>query len=240
MEAKESKQHVQLPNNMSNSDLNPKDQLIYLSIRRFMNGKTKVAFPSLEKIKEVSGASVNTIRNSISSLEEKGYFRVVKKGRGQEYHFNELKAFEPFSYEFLDNPNLTFTEKSYLVASQQYMFTDVQGYGKVSYTNKELSDKINMSEATISRTNQSLIKKNYLTIIKNECRDLETGCKTDTKIFNLNDLGQAIIWALKTHEDRLNNHEDRLSQLEEENKKQRELIKKLLKDQQVEDVSYEM
>ena len=125
------KQHVQLPNNMGNSDITPKDQLIYLSIRRFMNNKSKIAFPSLEKIKEVSGASINTIRNSISSLEEKEYIKVFKRGRGQEYHFNELKAFEPFSYEFLDKPDLTFTEKSYIVASQQFMFKDVEGFGKV-------------------------------------------------------------------------------------------------------------
>lgn len=225
----ENKQHVQLPNNMGSADLTPKDQLIYLSIRRFMNGKSKIAFPSLEKIHQVSGASINTIRKSITSLEEKNYLKVIKNGKKQEYHFNELKAFEPFSYEFLDRTDLTFTEKSYLVASQQYMYTDVEGLGKISYTNKELSTKINMSEATISRTNNSLIRKNYLSIIKNECRDLETGCKTDTKIFHLRDLDQAIIWTLKSHEDRIEQNTEDIKTLQSKIEKQQLLIDKLLK-----------
>lgn len=202
------KQHVQLPNKMGENDLAPKDQLIYLSIRRFMNGQTKVAYPSLAKISEVSGASINTIRNSIKVLEEKDYFKVIKEGRSQKYLFNELKKFEPFSYNFLDKPDLTFTEKSYIVASQQYMYTDVEGIGKISYSNKELSEKINMPESTISKTNRSLVRKKYLTLIKNKTRDIETGCKTDTKLFKLNELGQAVIWVLK-------NHEDRIQQLEE-------------------------
>lgn len=247
MEQEKVKQHVQLPNDMENSDLTPKDQLVYLSIRRFMNNKSKIAFPSLSTLSKISGAAINTIRESIKSLEEKKYLKVVKKGRGQEYHFNELKAFEPFSYDFLDNPNLTFTEKSYIVATQQYMFKDVEGVGKVSYTNKELSEKINMSEATISRTNQSLIRKNYLTIIKNESNEIETGCKTDTKLFNLNELGQAVIWMLKNHEERINQNtddiqllKDRINKLEEKEREKDKLIEKLLKDREVNSVEYKL
>lgn len=228
MEQKISKQHTQLPNKMAENEVSPKDQLIYLGIRSFMNNDTKSCFPSLQKIADKVGSSIPTVRKSIDVLEEKGYITITKKGRGQEYHFNELKKFEPFSPEFLDNHDISFTTKSYLVASQQYMYKDVEGLGKVSYSNADLSKQINMPETTIRRCNQELERKNYLTIIKNECRDIETGCKADTKIFDLNKLGQAIIWVLKTHEDRLNNHEDRLSQLEEENKKQKELIEKLL------------
>lgn len=240
MNLESNKQHVQLPNNMGNSDLAPKDQLIYLSIRRFMNNRTKIAFPSLEKIKEVSGASINTIRKSVALLQEKDYLKVFKRGKSQEYHFNELKAFEPFSYDFLDKKDLTFTEKSYLIASQQFMYKDVEGYGKVSYTNKELSEKINMSEATISRTNNSLIRKNYLTIIKNECRDLETGCKTDTKLFHLSDLDQAIIWTLKNHEDRINENSADIKLLKEQIQSQQKLIDTLLKERTIPYSEYKM
>lgn len=238
MEQEISKQHVQLPNKMGDMDLSPKDQLIYLSIRRFMNNQSKVAYPSLAKISEVSGASINTIRQSIKVLEEKDYFKVIKEGRSQKYLFNELKKFEPFSYDFLDKPDLTFTEKSYIVASQQYMYTDVEGVGKISYSNKELSEKINMSEATISRTNKSLVKKNYLTLIKNESRDIETGCKTDTKLFNLNELGQAVIWVLKNHEDRITENEEDIKQLKETVKSQQQLIDKLLQEREKSQIEY--
>ena len=234
MEQEVSKQHVQLPNNMGETDLTPKDQLIYLSIRRFMNSKSKIAYPSLAKISEVSGACISTVRSSIARLEEKDYFKIVKKGKSQEYHFNELKAFEPFSYDFLDNSDLTFTEKSYIAATQQYMYKDIEGIGKVSYTNKELAEKINMTESTISRTNNSLIRKNYLTIVKNEAKDIETGCKTDTKIFNLNKLGQAIIWVLQNHEERIEQNTEDIKELKRKIEEQSKLIKTLLKEREKE------
>lgn len=215
MEEEKSKQHTQLPNKMAENELTPKDQLVYLGIRSFMNSKTNSCFPSLQKIADKVGASIPTIRKSISLLEDKGYIKTTKKGRGQEYHFNELKKFEPFSPDFLNHNDLSFTAKSYLVASQQYMYKDVEGYGKISYSNADLSKQINMPETTIRRCNQELERNNYLTIIKNECRDLESGCKSDTKIFDLNKLGQAIIWVLKTHEDRLNDHEDKLENINE-------------------------
>ena len=96
------KQHVQLPNDAS--DLEPKDKLVYLSIRRFMNKDTKIAFPSLQTISDVSGASIPTIRKIITKLEDLDYFEVSKKGRGQQYKFNELKSFEPL-LNFLHFPH---------------------------------------------------------------------------------------------------------------------------------------
>lgn len=240
MEEEISKQHTQLPNKMAENEISPKDQLVYLGIRSFMNEKTKSCFPSLQKIADKVGASIPTIRKSITILEEKGYIKTTKKGRGQEYHFNELKKFEPFSPEFLDHDDISFTTKSYLVASQQFMYKDVEGYGKISYSNADLSKQINMPETTIRRCNQELERKDYLTIIKNECRNLETGCKSDTKIFDLNRLGQAIIWVLRNHEDRLNNHEDRIAALEkklEEKEKQIELQQRMLNKYQSENKS---
>ena len=231
MEEKKSKQHTQLPNKMAENEISPKDQLIYLGIKSFMNEKTKSCFPSLQKIADKVGASIPTVRKSIALLEEKGYIKTSKKGRGQIYYFNDAKKFEPFSPEFLDHNDISFTTKSYLVASQQYMYKDVKGYGKISYSNADLSKQINMPETTIRRCNQELERKDYLTIIRNKCRELESGCYSDTKIFDLNKLGQAIIWILKNHEDRLNNHEDRIAALErklEEKDKQLELQQKII------------
>lgn len=238
MEKEISKQHTRLPNKMAENNLEPKDQLIYLSIRSFMNKDSKSCFPSLQKIAERSGASVPTIRASIKRLEEEQYILVKKKGRGQEYFFNELKKFEPFSPEFMKKDDISFTTKSYLVASQQYMYTDVKGLGKMSYANRDLSKKINMPESTIRKCNQELERKQYLTIIKNECRDLETGCKTDTKIFDLNKLGQAIIWTLKNHEDRITKNSEDIEVLKQKIEQQSILIEKLLKQQTKESVDF--
>lgn len=189
MEEEKSIQHVQLPNRM---DLEPKDQLIYLTLKRYDNGCNK-CFPSLKILAKKSGAAINTVRDSIERLIEKGYITREKNGRGYKYTFNPYKNFEPFSYDFLDKEDISFTTKAYLCASQQYMFKDIEGLGKISYSNSELSQLINMPKATISKCNRELVRKDYLTILKNHAKDLETNCKTDTKVFELNKFGQAIV-----------------------------------------------
>lgn len=205
------KRHIQLPNNMTES-LKPSDLLIYLDIKRNMNNETKESFPSLETISKRTGASIPTIRKCINNLEEAGYIEIRKEGRKNIYKFLKYKEFEPFSYEFLDNENLSFTEKAYIAASQQYMFKE-DGFGKTTYTNKELAQKINMSESSVSRCNKSLEKKEYLSIIETDVKDLETGLRIKEKVFYLNELGQAVIFALKNHEDRINTHEDKLNEI---------------------------
>jgi hypothetical protein len=87
------------------------------------------------------------------------------------------------------------------------MFKDVEGCGKVSMTNAELSEKINMPESTISKCNRSLTSKDYLSIIKCKTTDEETGVCIQEKIFHLDELGQAVIWALTNHETRIQNNE---------------------------------
>ena len=216
----DNKQHVQLPKEMSQKDLTPQDQLVYLAIKKYMNKDTKIAHPSLSTLKNDTGASIITIRKCIDSLVKKDYITVIQEGRRLKYIFSEYNGFEPFSYDFLDRKDLTFTEKSYLAASQQYMFTDVEGIGKMSYTNKELSDKINMSESNISKCNRSLVNKEYLQILKSS----ETGGIKDLKVFQLDKLGQAIIWKLKEHEDAIKENTEDIKEL---NKKVNDLEKRL-------------
>ena len=211
------KQHVQLPNDMTvNENLTPQDLLIYVAIKRYMNKDTKEAFPSLQTICAKSGASINTVRKCINNLEAQDYFKIEKRGRQNYYIFSDYQKFEPFSYDFLDKEDLTFTEKAYIIASQQYMFKDEKGIGKISYTNSELSEKINMPESTISKCNRSLTSKDYLSIMRCKNVDEETGIQIQEKIFHLDELGQAVIWALTNHETRIQNNEQRISNNEKD------------------------
>lgn len=218
---KENKQHCQLPNNMGNTDLTPQDQLIYLSIKRFAN-MSNYAYPSLQKLHTITGAAINTIKKSIDVLTAKGYITTEKEGKRIKYIFNKYKEFEPFSYEFLDKEDLSFTEKAYLAASQQYMFKDVDGLGKITFSNKDLAKHINMSESTISRCNSALVKKDYLTVIKNS----EEHGIGDLKVFQLAKLGQAIIWRLKDHEDRIEENTQNIAALTKTIEEQSRLIEK--------------
>lgn len=96
------------------------------------------------------------------------------------------------------------------------MYKDVEGIGKIGLSNRNLSQEINMPESTIRRCNAELVSKDYLTILKNENRDLQTGCFTDTKIMKLKQLGQAVIWTLCDHEDRIQQNTNDINALRNE------------------------
>ena len=226
MNKKQTLQHVQLPSSKINTNiLAPSDLLVYLTIKRYMNNETKEAFPSLSTISKVCGASINTIRNSIENLKKASYIKVMKKGRSNIYKFLKYDSFEPFSYEFLDKKDLTFTEKAYLVAAQQYMIKD-NGEGKISIPNTKLALKINLPESTIRKCNTSLEKKEYLTIINTKLKNKETGIKIKEKVFHLNELEQAVVFALQNHEDRIQDNEDAIKTLQKQ-------VQSLMKDREL-------
>jgi predicted transcriptional regulator len=240
----ESKQHVQLPNEMEKSNLEPKDQLIYLAIKSYMNKDTLEAFPSLESIsKRCGGASAPTIRKSVKNLVAAGYITTTPKGRGVVYKFNTTKSFEPFSYEFLENDNISFTTKAYIAASQEHMFKDHNGYGKMQYSSEEIANIINMPMRSVQRCDKEL-ENNGLMV-----RSLD-----GVKIYDMQKMYQGIIWVLKNHEDRISENTNDIKdlkkafedykretseQLEKERKEKNELKKTLdnfIKAQQIDNI----
>ncbi len=184
--------------------LTPQDKLIYLAIRRYMNKETMESFPSYAKITEDVGAAAKTIKKSVDNLVREGYLETRKSGRQIIYKFNNKKQFEPFSYDFLNKPDLSFTEKSYIVASQQYMFKNEET-GDIALKNKELSELINMSESTISRCNHSLEKKGYL-----------EGASNLVKKFQLRELDQLFVWKFKEQDEKIQKNSNDISELRKE------------------------
>lgn len=113
---------------MNEDNLTPKDQLVYAAIKSFDNPQHR-CFPPQQKIAERAGISIPTARKSIDRLCKTKYIKIKKIGKFTYYYFNDYKKFEPISEE-----NIFTTTKSYIVASQQYMFKDIKGYGKVSFS----------------------------------------------------------------------------------------------------------
>lgn len=197
----ESKQHVQLPNNMTiHNELEPGDLLVYVTLKRHMNRETKECFPSLQLLSKECNYSVPTIRKSIALLVKTGYINVRKAGRKNIYNFNTYKNFEPFSYNFLDHTEIESNEKAYVIVSQQHMIKDSNGVGKMSYTGEELGKLINVSARTIARLDKSLEEKGFLTITRTN-KISPSGIVIKEKFFKLDELGQAIIWTLQKHDD---------------------------------------
>lgn len=210
-------QHVQLPNNMTaTKELTPKDLLIYVCIKKFMNGKTKECYPSQETLMKLSGVTKPTLKKSIDKLVELQYISVRKEGRKNVYRFSSHKNFEPFSYAFLDKEDLSPGEKSVVIVEQQFMIKDEEGIGKITYTDHKLADKINMSYNTLAKYHKSLEEKGYLTVVKTRAKDSETGLMINEKIFHLNELEQAIVFTLQNHEDRIGKTEKKVDNTEKQ------------------------
>ena len=238
MENTINKQHVQVPNKMTeeHNDLKPGDILVYATIKRHMNKDTKTCFPSLDTISKECGASINTIRSSIQNLINSGYIETEPYGRGKLYRFLKWDKFEPFSYDFLDNKNLSFKEKAYILVTQQYMFKDKDSQdGILTYSNVDLANKINLTPPTISKLNNSLMEKNILSINTTSLKNQETGLPIKEKVFHLTKLQQAIVFILGNHEERIQENtndisllKERLDKLEKENKKLKREIENII------------
>jgi DNA-binding MarR family transcriptional regulator len=222
------KQHLQLPSTEEKSELTPKDKLIYLALKSFDNPK-EGCFPSIAKISERCGASAPTISKSLELLEKEKYIEIIKVNqRKRKYKFSPYKKFECFSYDFLYNKDLTFIEKSYLAASQQYMLEKETGRGKIEYSSYELSEKINMPPSTIRKCDKSLVEKQYMTIVKEVKENLQLN--KDVKYYNFVKYNEAVCDAIISHENRITDNTERISNLEKENKELKDYILKIEKE----------
>lgn len=213
----ESKQHVQLPNDMTKTKiLTPRDLLVYICIKSFMNKDTLESFPSLTTIAELSGISRPTVMKSIKLLDKQNYISIRKEGRKNIYKFNPNKKFEPFGYDFLNNKELNPSEKAMYAALQQNLIKDIDGLGKTTFSYMEISDKINMPYRTVLNNMKSLEDKGFLDVIKTNTKDSTTGLMKQEKIFHLNELGQAIVFVLQKHEDRLDEYGDKMASMQKQ------------------------
>lgn len=217
MEKESINQFVILPKKEVGDQLQKYEILIYVAIRRYMNKNTMKAYPSLDRIQKDTGVSKATIIKIIKNIINKGYMQQEsKKGVGAIYTFNNEKSFEPFSYEFLDNENLTKAEKLQILCTQQYMFKE-NGIGKISYSDNELAEKTGLNRNTIAKTNQSLMQKGFATQVSLATRDPKTGLMNKETIYHLDEIGQAIVFKLKEHDDRIVKNEEDIESLKKDN-----------------------
>lgn len=217
MEKESINQFVILPKKEVGDQLQKYEILIYVAIRRYMNKNTMKAYPSLDRIQKDTGISKATIIKIIKNIINKGYMQQEsKKGVGTIYTFNNEKSFEPFSYEFLDNENLTKAEKLQILCTQQYMFKE-NGIGKISYSDNELAEKTGLNRNTIAKTNQSLMQKGFATQVSLATRDPKTGLINKETMYHLDEIGQAIVFKLKEHDDRIVKNEEDIESLKKDN-----------------------
>ena len=216
---KEIKPFVKVPNKMTElTDLQPKDLVIYTNLVRYADHEN-VCYPSLTTISSESGAAINTVRKCLNNLVKAGYIAITKQNNHSNTYtiLKRVEGFEMFSKEFLDNKNLSFTEKAYLIASQQYMFLNTDASeGTIKLTSTELSDKINMPYSSLRACQKSLEKKELMQV-------LTDGSKT----YNLDKFNTAVVYKLKEHEDKILALEEDNKELKRENRNLRKELNSL-------------
>ena len=222
MENKE-KRHIELPSTGGINDITPQDQLVYLGLRSYMNKDTMQAFPSQESVAQRIGCCRNTLRKCIQNLIDKEYIKIVgKQGRNKIYQFNKLKQFEPFSYEFLEDRSISFTQRALLASSQQYMKNKNSGTGVIKYSKMELAELINMPYPTLVKATRELANKDIINTTK-----LPSG--KQQMEFTLEKYHQGIVKVLLNHEQRIENTEIKTENNSQEIKLLKEKIEELEK-----------
>ena len=227
-------QHIQVPHKLG-LDLKPNDYLVYGYMRKHMNSKTYSTFVSLGLISELSELSIKTVKKSINKLIETNEISILKKipGRSTVYKFSkDGRFFEMFTFAFLDNSEITNTERGILMAMQQYLYKDSGEFGITSFNNEKLSSLLGISPSALHRTFKTLENKEVLSSIFKGSKDPITGLKKPLHLVDLNSISQAVLFV----KDHVDSYEDRIKKLEEylevilsENSKLREIIQNKIK-----------
>lgn len=217
--------HIQVPHNLGGTKeikLNPTDYLIYGYMRKYMDGKTYQTFISLRTLAEKAGISINTVSNSIKKLQAAGEIRILEKKQGRNNIYEILKTgkyFERFTYEFMDSELMTQEEKGVLLAMQQYTNKDDGNYAVTTYSNEELSKKMNINVRALSKVFRSLEDKGILITNRTSAFDKITGLRKTAKLVDLALVCQAVLFINKKvdeHTEQLEKHTEDIKMLKKE------------------------
>lgn len=218
-------QHIQVPHNLGSTKeikLNPTDYLIYGYMRKYMDGKTYQTFISLRTLAEKAGISINTVSNSIKKLQAAGEIRILEKKQGRNNIYEILKTgkyFERFTYEFMDSELMTQEEKGVLLSMQQYTNKDDGNYAVTTYSNEELSKKMNINVRALSKVFRSLEDKGILITNRTSAFDKITGLRKTAKLVDLALVCQAVLFINKKvdeHTEQLEKHTEDIKMLKKE------------------------
>jgi DNA-binding MarR family transcriptional regulator len=138
-----------------------RDLLTYVTIRSFLNTKSKKCFPELRTIESKSGLSFNFLHKSVKRLESAGLI-IVSKGKmgvSNNYSFSELDSFTRIPVSFLSDDELTATEKAFLICIRKFFDDDKM---KTIIMLKDLTAFFDLDKKTVNKHIDSLLDKGYL------------------------------------------------------------------------------
>lgn len=211
-------QHVQVPHGLCKGQIDYQVLGLYAYLRRYMNKDTYSTFVSLRTLQGETKLSIPTIQKYLNILEEEDHIKIIKgEKRCNIYVFNKgsslySKGFEMYTFEFIKNKDIPFKEKCALIAFQERMMNKDSGRGTISSTPLEMSNILNTSFSTYKRIEKDLINNNWITVMKSNVKDSETGCKKNIYTFDLESIGQAVLFNQK----KIAEHDEMLHEMREE------------------------
>lgn len=204
------------------------DKAVYAAIRRYMNKDTRQCFPSYPRLCEMLKISDNKLTASIKRLCEAGVLeKVSSSGKKSVYHFPYTdfdKQFEMFTDDFLEL-DLPLNVKEYYMDLQKYLYKKETGQGVLTFSNRQISTLLNLSQQSVKKYNTILIDKGYLTESMTEATD-EYGLPVIQKKFDLEGLKQAALWVKQVTE-AVQRHDDEIKELQEKAEKVPELERRI-------------
>lgn len=230
MEENKSNKHAQVPDGLYSEHLRFGDKLVYANIRKYANKETLKCYPRVDTIAEDCGLSTKTVALAIKRLEKAGLIKVTpRKGTSSIYEFKKLDdGFERFSEDFL-KLNISPQAKSYYIELQQHLFLNKdKGVNETTYSNDEIGKRIGLCANSVRKYNTELIQAGILEEKALTTIDL-SGLKQIKKSFDLYSLGQAVVYKLQEHEEKINENTQEIANLKVENEQMRARLKALEK-----------
>ena len=212
------KQHAKLPHDILKiEDMEPKDLIVYITIKRHYDKNEKNAKISFERAAKKLGCSEKTVRNSVAKLKKAGYLEIEKVGKHNVYTFphDTDDHFEQFFIDFIDNPEMTYQQKAFYAAQQQHLRKE-NGMCKSTYNITKLSDTIHMDPKTIRKYENEFMEKGWMIKSLTNSTDSETGCRKMENIYFPDKFGQAMLFIAAKHENQLKDHDAKIESLQKD------------------------
>ena len=181
-------QFVQVPTiNLTEEGLDMRDLVIYAYLKKHYNAVTKESFPSLDLLAEESGISKPTVVKCLARLEAANYITIKKVKRCNHYTFSDIKKFEIYSFDFLEDSSLSTSDKAYIICMQPHMFKDSNlGIGKVTYSELDIAKQLNIDLRTLRKYENRLQQgdRPIMSLIPSKKKDPVTGLVIQERVFD--------------------------------------------------------
>ena len=181
-------QFVKVPNiDLKAQGLEMKDLVVYAYLKKHYNHITKESFPSFQTLANESGISKPTVMKSVDRLQAAGYISINKVKKVNHYTFSEVNKFEIYSFDFLEDPNLSTSDKAYIICMQPHMFKHSNlGVGKVTYSELDIADRLGIDLRTLRKYENHLQQGDHpiMTLVPTKKKDPVTGLAIQERIFD--------------------------------------------------------